>query len=361
MSQVTPEQVRVALQTVLDPATERDIVTSRQLGEVSVSADGIALHVDLISPGYPLRGGLEAAIRTTLDRFALPITITWGLKIPRKPPRQDLDRVPSIKNVIAVAAGKGGVGKSTVAVNLSLALQRLGAKVGMLDADIFGPSVPHMLGPASRPCDKSVDGQRIIPALHRGMPIMSLDFFVEAGKAVMWRGPMIHKLLQQFLEDVNWGELDYLVIDMPPGTGDVQLSLSKLLPITGAVVVTTPQEVALLDVRKAIDMFTHAEIPVLGVIENMSHYRCPACGHVDHLFSAGGGRALANDFDVPLLGELPLEGAISTSGELGNPIVSIAPDSDNTRVFLSVAANVGLAAAKLQGVGPIRSSLLRTV
>ena len=167
--------------------------------------------------------------------------------------------------------------------------------------------------------------------------------------------------LNQLLKETNWRDLDYLVIDMPPGTGDVQLSLSKLLPITGAVVVTTPQEVALLDVRKAIDMFTHAEIPVLGVIENMSHYRCPACGHVDHLFVAGGGRRLASDFDLPLLGELPLEGAISTSGELGNPIVSIAPDSDNTRVFLSVAANVGLAAAKLQGVGPIRSSLLRTV
>jgi ATP-binding protein involved in chromosome partitioning len=361
MSQVTSDQVRAALQSVLDPATERDIVTGRQLGDITVGDDGIRLHVDLISPGYPLRGALENSIRSALDRFALPVQFDWGLKIPRKPARQDLDRVPTIKNVIAVAAGKGGVGKSTVSVNLALALQRLGARVGVLDADVFGPSIPQMLGPASRLCDKSVSGQQIIPALHRGMPVMSLDFFVEAGKAVMWRGPMIHKLLQQFLEDVVWGELDYLIIDLPPGTGDVQLSLSKLLPITGAVIVTTPQEVALLDVRKAIDMFRHAEIPVLGVIENMSHYRCPACGHVEHVFSAGGGRALAADFGVPLLGELPLESAVSTSGELGNPVVSIAPDSDNTRMFLSVAANVALAAAKLQGVGPVRSSMLRTV
>lgn len=361
MSQVTSDQVRAALQNVLDPATERDIVTSRQVGEVTVAGEGITVHVDLISPGYPLRGALDNAIRSALDRFALPVQITWGLKIPRKPARQDLDRVPTIKTVIAVAAGKGGVGKSTVSVNLALALQRLGAKVGILDADVFGPSVPQMLGPATRLCDKSTSGQQIIPALHRGMPVMSLDFFVEAGKAVMWRGPMIHKLLQQFLEDVLWGELDYLIIDLPPGTGDVQLSLAKLLPITGAVIVTTPQEVALLDVRKAIDMFRHAEIPVLGVVENMSHYRCPACGHIDHLFSAGGGRALAADFEVPLLGDLPLETAISASGELGNPIVSIAPDSDNARTFLSVAANVALAAAKLQGVGPIRSSMLRTV
>ncbi len=361
MSQVTPDQVRSALQSVLDPATERDIVTSRQLAEVSVGADAIRLHVDLISPGYPLRGALENAIRSALDPFAMPIEFTWGLKIPRKPARQDLDRVPTIKNVIAVAAGKGGVGKSTVSVNLALALQRLGAKVGVLDADVFGPSVPQMLGPASRLCDKSTSGQQIIPALHRGMPVMSLDFFVEAGKAVMWRGPMIHKLLQQFLEDVVWGELDYLIIDLPPGTGDVQLSLSKLLPITGAVIVTTPQEVALLDVRKAIDMFRHAEIPLLGIVENMSHYRCPACGHVDHVFSAGGGRALANDFGLPLLGDLPLEGAVAASGELGNPIVSIAPDSNNAQMFLALAANVGLAAAKLQGIGPIRSSLLRTV
>jgi len=360
MSQATPESVREALSSVEDPTTGRDIVSSRQLGEVTVDGS-IRVAVAVISPGYPLQGTLESRIRAALERFALPVEISWGLKVPRKPPRQDLDRLPTVKNVLAVAAGKGGVGKSTVAVNLAMALQRLGAKVGLLDADIYGPSVPKMMGPASRPCDKSVGGERIIPALHRGIPVMSVDFFIETGRAVIWRGPMIHKLLQQFLEDVDWGELDYLILDLPPGTGDAQLSLGQLLPISGGVIVTTPQEVALLDVRKAVDMFAKLEIPVLGVIENMSRYRCPACGHVDHIFSSGGGRRLAEDLEVELLGQLPIDTKVSAGGETGNPVVNSAPDSEHAQVFLKLAATVALAAAKRQAVGPVRSSLLRTV
>ncbi|NVB38999.1 Mrp/NBP35 family ATP-binding protein [Pseudenhygromyxa sp. WMMC2535] len=360
MSEVTPESVREALSKVEDPATGRDIVSSRQLGAVEVG-DQLRVEVALISPGYPLRGTLETRIREALEPFARPVEIAWGLAVPRKPARQDLDRLPTVKNVIAVAAGKGGVGKSTVSVNLAMALQRLGAKVGILDADIFGPSVPKMMGEPSRPCDRNVSGDRIIPALHRGVPVMSVDFFVETGRAVIWRGPMIHKLLQQFLEDVEWGELDYLIIDLPPGTGDAQLSLGQLLPITGSVVVTTPQEVALLDVRKAVDMFAKLEIPVLGVVENMSHYRCPACGHVDHIFASGGGKRLAEELEVSLLGQLPIDAKVSAGGETGNPVVHSAPDSEHAKAFLSLAATVALEAAKRHATGPKRSSLLRTV
>jgi ATP-binding protein involved in chromosome partitioning len=218
-----------------------------------------------------------------------------------------------------------------------------------------------MMGPASRECDKSFGGVKIIPALHRGIPVMSVDFFVETGRAVIWRGPMIHKLLQQFLEDVEWGELDYLIIDLPPGTGDAQLSLGQLLPITGGLIVTTPQEIALIDVRKAVDMFAKLEVPLLGLIENMSHYRCPACGHVDHIFSSGGGKRLGQEFNVELLGQLPIDNTVSTGGETGNPVVNSAPDGEHARVFLDTAAKVALAAAKMHATGPKRSSLLRTV
>ncbi|PRQ02843.1 Septum site-determining protein MinD [Enhygromyxa salina] len=360
MSDATPETIRQALSTVEDPAIGRSIVAGRQVGEIRVG-DSIRVEVALISPGYPLKGTLETRIREALEPFAKPIQIEWKLAVPRKPPRQDLDRLPTVKNVIAVGAGKGGVGKSTAAVNIAMALSRLGASVGLLDADIYGPSVPKMMGPPSRPCDKSVSGERIIPALHRGLPVMSVDFFVETGRAVIWRGPMIHKLLQQFLEDVDWGELDYLIIDLPPGTGDAQLSLGQLLPITGGVIVTTPQEVALLDVRKAVDMFAKLEVPLLGLIENMSHYRCPSCGHVDHIFSSGGGKRLAQELSIELLGQLPIDNSVSAGGETGNPVVNAVPDGEHAKIFLDTAANIALAAAKLHATGPKRSSLLRTV
>ena len=204
------------------------------------------------------------------------------------------------KNVIAVAAGKGGVGKSTVAVNLALALARHGAKVGLLDADVFGPSIPTMLGAPEVPASATKDS-RITPAMHHGLKVISVGFFVDKGEAVVWRGPMVHRLLQQFLGDVDWGELDYLVCDLPPGTGDVQLSLSQLIPIAGAVMVTTPQEIAIIDVVKGIAMFEKVEIPILGIIENMSYYKCPACGHSDEIFSHGGGKRLAQEVGADVL------------------------------------------------------------
>lgn len=344
-----------------DPATERDIVGTRQVRDIEVEGAKVRVHVDLISPGYPLRDALDAEIRRAIEALGATVEIEYGLEVPRKVARQDLDRLPTVKNVIAVAAGKGGVGKSTVSVNVATALHRMGAKVGLLDADIYGPSVPKMMGEPERPTDKSTSGDRIVPAIHRGMPVMSVDFFVRAEQAVIWRGPMIHKLLQQFLEDVDWGELDYLVLDLPPGTGDAQLSLGQLIPINGGLIVTTPQDVALLDVRKAVNMFEKLDIPVLGVVENMSYYVCPACGHRDNVFSSGGGKRLAGELGVELFGQLPLDAKVAIGGERGIPIVMGDPEGEHARAFMHIAAQVALATSKLAATGPKRSSRLRTV
>lgn len=357
------QTIRSALQTVKDPATGHGIVASGQLTEVLVADDGAAtLRIDLISPGFPLRDTLESEIRSALAELSLPgLDLQWGLRVPHKAARQDLNRLPTVKNVIAVAAGKGGVGKSTVSVNIALALQAMGAAVGILDADIYGPSVPKMLGTPDRPTGKSPEGDGIAPALYRGLAVMSVEYFVEPGSAVIWRGPMIHKLLTQFLEDVRWGELDYLIVDLPPGTGDAQLSLAQLIPITGSVIVTTPQEVALIDVRKAVNMFGKLEVPVLGVAENMSFYRCPACGHHDEIFGAGGGERLAKEIGVELLARIPIEPSIAYGGESGVPVVESNPNSPHAKALFDLAAAAALGAAKLSATGPKRSSLLRTV
>ncbi|MEM9456299.1 MAG: Mrp/NBP35 family ATP-binding protein [Myxococcota bacterium] len=357
------ESIRSALRSVTDPATDQGIVATGQLTDIEIGDDGgVTLRIDLISPGYPLRDQLETSIRSALAEQSIgALDLQWGLRVPKKPARQDLNRLPTVKNVIAIAAGKGGVGKSTVSVNVALALHKLGAAVGILDADIYGPSVPKMLGKADREAGTAPNGGGIAPALYRDIAVMSVEYFVEPGAAVIWRGPMIHKLLTQFLEDVRWGDLDYLVVDLPPGTGDAQLSLAQLIPLTGSVIVTTPQEVALIDVRKAVNMFGKLEVPVLGVAENMSHYRCPACGHHDEIFGAGGGQRLAEEIGAPLLTKIPIEPAIAFGGEAGTPVVESNPDSPHARAFFDLAAEAAMAASKRSATGPRRSSLLRTV
>ncbi len=359
---IEPDVIKRALSQVLDPATGRSITTG-QLRAVEIDGDRVELAIDLISPGYPLLDELEAAVRGALAE--LPgvgsVAINYGLKVPSKPARQDLNRLPTVKNIIAIAAGKGGVGKSTISVNTAMALHRMGAKVGILDADIYGPSVPKMLGKPERETSTTADGKRISPANYRGITVMSVDYFVAPGQAVVWRGPMIHKLLKQFLEDVAWGELDYLIVDLPPGTGDAQLSLAQLIPITGAVIVTTPQEVALIDVRRAVSMFNKLEVPILGVVENMSHYVCPACGHHDNIFASGGGSALAEEIEAELLGSVPIDNRISYGGEVGVPVVEGAPDSAYAEALTSIAAGAAMAVSILSGTGPKRSSLLRTI
>lgn len=356
------DRIRTALSGVEDPATGHRIVATGQLADVCEQDGAIVVTVNLISPGYPHKSALESAIRSALQKAELPpIQLHWGLRVPQKPARQDLNRLPTVKNVIAVAAGKGGVGKSTVSVNVAMALRHLGAKVGILDADIYGPSIPKMLGKADREPGTAAGGDGIAPAMYRDVAVMSVEYFVEPGNAVIWRGPMIHKLLTQFLEDVRWGELDYLVVDLPPGTGDAQLSLCQLIPITGAIIVTTPQEVALIDVRKAVNMFAKLEVPVLGVAENMSHYRCPACGHHDEIFGAGGGKRLAEEFGVEVLAEIPIDPRIAFGGESGQPVVEVAPESEHAKAFVELAANAALKASIRSATGPKRSSLLRTV
>jgi len=289
-----------------------------------------------------LRDRIERALK---ELGASKVRVEFTAKVAARPAPSDKARLPGVKTIIAVAAGKGGVGKSTVATNLAIALKNHGATVGMLDADVFGPSLPQMLGPPEIPAQTTV-GQKIVPAVHHGLKVISIGFFVEKDKAVVWRGPMVHRLLQQFLEDVEWGELDYLICDLPPGTGDVQLSLSQLIPITGAVMVTTPQEGAIIDVVKGIQMFGNVSIPVLGVIENMSYYTCPACGHHDEIFSHGGGKRLAADQNVDFLGEIPIDAKVRFGGDAGVPVMVAAPDSEHAKSFMEIASKVAVKCAQ---------------
>jgi ATP-binding protein involved in chromosome partitioning len=341
---VTEEKVREALGQVIDPALEHDIVSWRIYRSCEISGDDVLVKLDIPTAAYPqaqrreLAGRIETALKGAGARnvTVVPEVVTAYLPAP-----SDKAILKGPKNVIAVAAGKGGVGKSTVAVNLALALARHGAKVGLLDADVFGPSVPTMLGPPERPPGTTPE-QKIVPALHHGLKVISVGFFVDKGEAVVWRGPMVHRLLQQFLADVEWGDLDYLVCDLPPGTGDVQLSLSQLIPIAGAVMVTTPQEVSIIDVVKGIAMFEKVEIPILGIVENMSYYKCPACGHTDEIFSHGGGKRLAQEVGTEFFGEIPIDTRIRFGGDAGVPVVVAAPDSENAQRFAALASRVAL-------------------
>jgi len=255
------------------------------------------------------------------------------------------DRLAGVKNIIAVAAGKGGVGKSTVATNLALALRQHGATVGLLDADVYGPSVPTMLGEPDVPPGQQA-GQKITPSVHWGIKVISVGFFVERDGAVVWRGPMVHKLLQQFLEDVEWGELDYLIVDLPPGTGDVSLSMAQSVPVAGAVVVTTPQGVSVSDVRKAVAMFRQLNIPVLGVVENMSYFVCGHCQERTEIFGHGGGVKMAEDMGIPMLGQIPIDTRVRAGGDEGRPIVNAAPESPAAKAFAEVAGRVAAEISK---------------
>jgi ATP-binding protein involved in chromosome partitioning len=301
----------------------------------------VTVHIELTTPACPSKDviakSVEAAVRAVDGVAAVDVRLSGAVR--GRPNRPDNPRLPGVRNIIAVAAGKGGVGKSTVTTNLAAALAAQGARVGVLDSDVYGPSIPQMLGAPEQPAATET-GKKIIPAVHYGMKVISIGFFVERGGAVIWRGPMVHKLLQQFIEDVDWGELDYLLVDLPPGTGDAQLSLSQLLPITGAVMVTTPQEVSVIDVEKALGMWKRVEVPVLGLIENMSGFICPSCGHHEEIFLSGGGRKLAEREGVPYLGEVPLHGSVSRGGDAGKPVVLAEPTSQIAHIFQAIASAV---------------------
>jgi ATP-binding protein involved in chromosome partitioning len=360
---ITENSIREALGKVQDPMLEHDLVSWRIFRAAEVSGDDVLVRLDVPTHAYPLAQRRELQVRVEQAIKALGakrVTVIPEVVTAYQPAPSDKAILKGPKNVIAVAAGKGGVGKSTVAVNLALSLARHGASVGLLDADVFGPSIPTMLGAPEVPPSASKES-RIIPALHHGVKVISVGFFVDKGEAVVWRGPMVHRLLQQFLGDVDWGELDYLVCDLPPGTGDVQLSLSQLIPIAGAVMVTTPQEVSIVDVVKGIAMFEKVEIPILGVIENMSYYRCPACGHHDEIFSHGGGKRLAQEIGAPFFGEIPIDTRIRFGGDAGVPIVVASPDSENAQRFMDIATRAAIEIARGVLSKPKRSPRLAVI
>ncbi|HET6151037.1 MAG TPA: Mrp/NBP35 family ATP-binding protein [Polyangia bacterium] len=340
----TVDEVRSVLDQVQDPALKVGFVTAGMVTNVAVEDRRVVVDLELTTPACPSKDAITAAIQAAVGALSgvSSVEVRLGAKVAGRPNHPSNPRLPGVKNIIAVAAGKGGVGKSTVSTNLAAALSRLGAKVGILDADVYGPSIPQMMGPPEQPAGTET-GNKIVPAIHYDMRVISIGFFSERGQAVIWRGPMVHKLLQQFIEDVQWGELDYLVVDLPPGTGDAQLSLSQLLPITGAVMVTTPQEVSVIDVEKALGMWKRVEVPVLGLIENMSGFVCPSCGHHEEIFLRGGGRKLAAREGIPFLGEIPLEVAVSRGGDSGMPITLANPDSAVARSFLEIAKTVACA------------------
>lgn len=341
------------LKTVIEPLRKKDIVSLGMIKCIDEDNEKLTVTLKLPSPVYKDSSLLETQVIETLKPHTTK-KVTTQLLIETLSGHRGLPtRLPDVKNVIAVAAGKGGVGKSTVAVNLALGLHLQGAKVGLLDADIYGPSIPTMLGPPDI-APGALPDNKISPAVHFGIKVISIGFFTERQGAAIFRGPIVHKLLEQFLQDVFWGELDYLIIDLPPGTGDTQLSLSQLIPITGALIVTTPQEVALIDVEKAVSMFKKVEIPLLGVIENMSYHTCSACGHHDEIFSRGGGKSLADSLKTNFLGEIPIDGRIRYGGDIGRPVVIGNKNGEHTKRFLDIANLVSETIIQQAPIGPKR-------
>ena len=335
---VTPDQVLNALRTVQDPDLKRDIVSLGFIKGLSVQGGRVVFTIELTTPACPVRDLMKEEARKAVQ--SLPgvsqVDVTMSAQVRSSvSPQAASCLAPSIKNIIPIASGKGGVGKSTVSANLALALSRAGARIGVMDADVYGPTIPTILGVRSLP--EADEQRRIIPVEQDGVKVMSMGFFMKPEEAVVWRGPMLHKTVEQFLGGVLWGDLDYLIVDVPPGTGDVQLSLCQMIPITGAVIVSTPQDVALNVAQKAIAMFKKLNVPILGIVENMSVYICPHCGSRDEIFGSGGARLTAERLGIPFLGEIPLSTPIRTASDAGRPIVLTDPDSAAAKAFTAVA------------------------
>ena len=332
-----------AIKTVIDPNTGNDFVSTRQLKNLRIGGAEVSFDIEL---GYPaksqfpmLRGALVAAVKKIDGVQAVQVNLS--VKIVAHAVQRGVQLLPKVKNIVAVASGKGGVGKSTTAVNLALALAAEGASVGVLDADIYGPSQPMMMGlTGGRP--QSSDGKTMEPLENYGVQVMSIGFLVDADQAMIWRGPMATQALEQLLRQTNWRDLDYLIVDMPPGTGDIQLTLSQRVPLTGAVIVTTPQDIALLDAKKGIKMFEKVGVPILGVVENMAVHVCEKCGHVEHVFGQDGGHQLAEQYKTDYLGALPLNLSIRLHADNGRPSVVSEPDGEIAALYKSVARQVAV-------------------
>ena len=335
-----------ALKTVIDPNTGRDFVSTKQLKNLRIDDGDVAFDVEL---GYPaksqlpqLRKALIAAAKSVAG--VENVSANLATKIIPHAVQRGVQLLPNVKNIVAVASGKGGVGKSTTAVNLALALAAEGARVGILDADIYGPSQPMMMGLEGRP--ESADGKSMEPMENYGVQVMSIGFLVEADSPMVWRGPMATQALDQLLRQTNWGDLDYLIVDMPPGTGDIQLTLSQRVPLTGAVIVTTPQDIALLDAKKGIKMFEKVGVPILGIVENMAVHVCEKCGHVEHIFGEDGGKHLAAEYKMDYLGALPLNLSIRVQADNGRPSVVSDPDGEIAGLYKGVARQVAVKIAQ---------------
>jgi ATP-binding protein involved in chromosome partitioning len=341
---VSKEQIESAIKEYTDPYLEKDLVGAGAVKDTDIDGDNVKVKIVLGFPAYgyvdELRDELKGRIEKLDGVASAEIDVSWD--IASHSVQGGMNPLEGIKNVIAVASGKGGVGKSTTAVNLALALQQEGARVGVLDADIYGPSVPRMLGIHGKP--ESTDGKSLEPMGGHGLQAMSIGFLIDEETPMIWRGPMVTQALEQLLRDTRWKSLDYLVIDLPPGTGDVQLTLAQKVPVSGAVIVTTPQDIALLDARKGLKMFEKVEVPVLGVVENMSIHICSQCGHAEHIFGQGGGEKMCDQYNVDFLGALPLDISIRENADGGHPSVADDPNSKASEIYRDIARRT---AAKL--------------
>ncbi len=354
---LTMEQVRQVLRAVVDPNTEQDLVSAGAVKDIQVGGDDVGVAIEL---GYPAQSQLDLIrdlATRALQAAGVPrpaVTVRW--KIVAHTVQRGMKPLPNVRNLIAVASGKGGVGKSTTAANLALALAAEGARVGVLDADIYGPSQPAMLGISGRP--ESLDGKTMEPMIGHGVQAASIGFLIDSDTPMVWRGPMVTQALEQLLRQTNWNDLDYLIVDMPPGTGDIQLTLAQKVPVTGAVIVTTPQDIALLDARKGVKMFEKVGVPILGVVENMAVHVCSNCGHAEHIFGQGGGERMAAEYGVSYLGGLPLDLAIRQDTDAGQPTVASAPDSEISALYRAIARRV---AVRIAAQGRDMSSKFPTI
>ena len=344
---LSEEQIRTALAAAVDPNTGKDFVAGKSLKNIKFDGNDVSFDIEL---GYPAKTQFDVIRKQVLAAVrGVPgvgnVSANVYSKIVAHTVQMGVKLVPGVKNIIAVASGKGGVGKSTTAVNLALALAQEGASVGILDADIYGPSQPQMLGLAGQQ-PESKDGENMEPLEAYGLQAMSIGFMVDVETPMVWRGPMVAQALDQLISQTNWRDIDYLIVDMPPGTGDIQLSLAQKVPVTGAVIVTTPQDIALIDARKGLKMFEKVNIPILGIVENMSIHICSKCGHEEHIFGQGGGERMGKDYDVDFLGSLPLEMAIREMTDTGKPTVVGAPDSRTAEIYRSIARRVAVKIAQ---------------
>ena len=344
MSELTREQIEEAIKGYTEPHLEQDLVEAKSIKDVAIDGGNVKVSIELGFPAAGFRDELVAAVKERVESVtgvsSAAVDLSW--KIQAHSVQKSLKPIDNVKNIIAVASGKGGVGKSTTAVNMALALVAEGAKVGILDADIYGPSQPRMLGVSGQP--ESKDGKTLEPMENYGLQAMSIGFLVDEETPMIWRGPMVTQALEQLLNDTNWDSLDYLVIDLPPGTGDTQLTLAQKVPVSGAVIVTTPQDIALLDARKGLKMFEKVEVPVLGVIENMSIHICSECGHEEYIFGQGGGERMSEENNADFLGALPLDKRIREETDSGKPTVVAEPDSRISQIYREIARRT---AAKL--------------